>query len=204
MDRFRTKKEATEHIRKTINEIGLCDSIKDNYKDFYDLLLDLFKKHPDYPCKTEGMIDVKIIRNKIQKQYYELNMIKEDNTIEDISWRCCLEARKSKIAAAYRSSVVDQILHFRKQSEDICEKCGIDNGKFHVDHIYHFYKLVNDYEKTITTSKPTKFDTLEDNRARFSTEDRDYELAWQLYHKENATLRMLCEQCNLRRSKTSI
>ena len=35
----------------------------------------------------------------------------------------------------------------------------------------------------------------------FKEEDIDYKTKWSEYHRKNATLRVLCENCNLSRSK---
>jgi hypothetical protein len=203
MNSLRTKKAKIEYVRNKINRIGLCSSIREEDEDFYNELLELFKSHPDYPEKIEGLMDLKIVRNKIQTRYFEINMIKDDEIIEDISWRCCLEGKKNELTVAYRSAVVDQIINFRDTHAQICELCDIDTGLFHVDHTYHFYKLVRDFEESNNIIKPTKFDTMVDNRSCFSRVDRSYEELWQNYHRDNATLRILCDNCNLRRSRTN-
>ena len=38
--------------------------------------MELFTNHPEYPEKVEGVVDVGIIRNKLNPKYYELEIIK--------------------------------------------------------------------------------------------------------------------------------
>ena len=58
-----SKKEQVEYFKKILNK-GLSDSLVNERKQDYEELMELFKKHPDYPSKLEGVIDMKITKNK--------------------------------------------------------------------------------------------------------------------------------------------
>ena len=51
---------------------------------------------------------------------------------------------------------------------------------------------------------PNSFADMQDtsNRKRFLPIDREFENEWIYYHYKNARLRMLCQRCNLTRTKT--
>ncbi len=201
---FKTQKALTEYTKNTINSIGICSSLKSANQAFYNFLLDLFKRHPDYPHKLMNMIDIFIVRNKMRASCYELQLRREDGSCEDISWRNCVSGkRKDDIKAAMRSAVSDQIIDFKKRTLFCCELCGSCEGgsqDFHVDHIIQF----SDIRKTfmeLHPNRPTKFGSNKYNVACFLPEDAEYERLWQDYHRSNATLRILCAKCNLTRPR---
>jgi len=70
----------------------------------------------------------------------------------------------------------------------------------------HFQKLVEEFLQTYNGELPSKFDTIKDNSNRCCFMDIDNQLSKDFYdyHKENASLRVLCEHCNLRREKYKV
>ena len=198
-----SKKEETEYFKKILNK-GVCESLVEDRKQDYDELMELFKKHPDYPSKLEGVIDMKIMRNKRNPKCYEFNLIRQNGLIEDISYRCCINTRNSNhdFLNAMRNCINPQIQDFKRLSKKECEFCK-DTNNIHIDHIYMFKNLVSDFI-TIQDKKniPTKFDDNIDNMAIFKKEDIDFSNEWYSYHYVHARLRCLCSKCNLSRSKT--
>ena len=51
--------------------------------------MDLFSNHPEYPEKVRDVIDISIIRNKLNSKYFELQIKKADDTTDNISYRYC-------------------------------------------------------------------------------------------------------------------
>ena len=154
-------------------------------------------------------VDFKLVANKLNKKAFELNIVKKDGSVEDISWRLCITGKpktdKHELMSALRYSIEDQIKEYR---DSVCiDKCMLCNeyinNDINIDHIIHFEKLVNDFHSSIMLKIPIKFDDANDNsnRRKFKKEDSDYENAWKEYHKNNSKLRVLCQSCNLRREK---
>ena len=63
-----------------IDSTGLCPSLKSNHPSIYFELMDLFSNHPEYPEKVRDVIDISITRNKLNSEYFELQIKKADNT----------------------------------------------------------------------------------------------------------------------------
>lgn len=167
-DQLKTKKSKQEYIRNIINNIGLCESVK----------------------------------NKINPKYYEITIINNDGTKDGISWHYCLDKKKrDEFKVACRVAIVDQILEFKINSNLQCCLCNISEVKFHVDHIVHFEKLLQDFLSANKLKVPSSFDDYHDGRACFKNEDKEFEKNWQEYHAKYAQLRILCETCNLSREK---
>ena len=195
-----SKKEQVEYFKNILNK-GLSDSLLNERKQDFEELMELFTKHPDYPSKLEGVIDMKIIRNKRNSKYYEFNLIKDNGSIEDISYRCCINTRKSNhdFLNAMRNCIKAQIQDFKRTAKKQCEFCK-DTNNIHIDHIYMFKYLVCDFLTLFDeTNVPTSFDNGIDNSAIFKQKDKKFSDTWYLYHKTNATLRPLCSKCNLSR-----
>jgi hypothetical protein len=205
---FRSQKDAEQDIRNIFNNIGICNSIK-NETDKFSYIFELVKRHPDFIRKCNNLIDFKLVANKLNKKAFELNIVKKDGSVEDISWRLCITGKpktdKHELMSALRYSIEDQIKEYR---DSVCiDKCMLCNeyinNDINIDHIIHFEKLVNDFHSSIMLKIPIKFDDANDNsnRQKFKKEDSDYENAWKEYHKNNSKLRVLCQSCNLRREK---
>lgn len=200
---FATQKEAEEYVRALIQKIGLRSSVKTYNEDLFCSLLDVLHRHPDSENKLDDMVDISIVRNKLNRNAYEIHIIKTDS-VEDISWRQCISGKgKSCYKSALRYSIEDQIQLFKKTNNiDKCTLCGKStNRKPHVDHIIHFEKLIQDFNSTNGMAIPTQFNESNDgtNRKNFTPEDELYANAWKEYHKNNAQLRILCSKCNLTR-----
>ena len=53
-----------EYTKKRINFIGECNSLKHKYKEDFSFFVNyLFVRHPNYPKKTNGLIDIIIKYN---------------------------------------------------------------------------------------------------------------------------------------------
>ena len=144
-----TKKELIEYYKKMIYKIGLCPSVKLNHFDIYLELMNLFTNHPDYPEKIENVIDIAIVKNKLNFKYLELQIIREDNTVDNISYRCCINKPNKDINLknAMRHAIHSQILQFRNNCDILeCVLCkSKDNIHWQIDHIILFKTLYDEF-----------------------------------------------------------
>ncbi len=193
---FKTKKLAEEYVRNLFNEIGLCNSVKTKNVDYYNKIYNIILNHPNSESKLSNIIDFKIIKNKLNNNFFEINIIKQDNIIEDVSWRKCIYNKNINhdLNSALRYSINDQIYEYRN-SVDIskCKLCDKPtNNKPHIDHIIEFKNLVIDFHNNNKLVIPTSFDNTIDgsNRKTFKKIDIEYENKWKEYHKQNAVLRL--------------
>jgi hypothetical protein len=133
----------------------------------------------------------------------ELQIIREDNTVDNISYRCCINKpnKDRNLKNAMRYAIHSQILHFRNEC-DVLE-CALCKSKdnIHIDHIILFKTL---YDEFLRDKKdiPTTFDDNFYNSAVFKKEDKLFENEWIEYHMNHSSLRCLCKNCNLTRKKT--
>jgi hypothetical protein len=196
-----TKKEIKDYTCKLIKQIKRTKSMRIQSPEAYEYFKELFKGHPDYPEKTSKMTDLKIVINPLDRSYM-LKIVNSDGTEDDISWNKCIygERKRSDIYMAMRVAVLDQINKFREAHAHVCELCHIRRCEkgFHVDHVNYFEYLQNTFMGHYET-QPTEFDIHESGQKCFRKEDKEYEKAWQEYHRENAILRILCAPCNLSR-----
>ena len=196
------KTQQLKYFRKMINDLGLCNSLKHSFNDAYEELMKLFKNHPEYPEKVDNVVDISIVHNKLNKNYFELQIIKNDGTTDDISYIKCIQkpSKDSNLKSAMRYAIVDQILEFKNNcNELICEICQSDYI-IQIDHIILFKQLYSNFLSQNTLPIPT-FDNTYYHSAKFKDVDKEFETSWSKYHKNHAILRCLCNKCNQSRNK---
>jgi hypothetical protein len=200
---FISKKALEEHTRDIITKIGVCLSIRTKSINDYNFFINLFRRHPKYPEKIYDICDISIVKNKIKSACLELNIIKTNGTTDDISWKNCISGiERDKFKCALRVSIDEQIKSFRKKCNNTCDICETsDANEYHVDHINHFEEIVYEFLKTTQKEKPTIFENMPNNMKSFTSDDKEYEDTWKLFHSNNACLRLLCRSCNLKRPK---
>jgi hypothetical protein len=108
--------------------------------------------------------------------------------------------------SAMRSSIEEQTFHFRKNSNNKCVLCS-NTDKLHVDHLIHFDEIVFNFINIMKCKNieiPNTFGETDDNTHRrcFLEIDDNFKNEWIKYHYENASLQILCQKCNLTRTKT--
>ena len=207
---FNSQKDCENYVRNLFSTIGLCSSIKKT--THFDFIHDLVKRHPKYLEKCKNLKDFELVRNKFNKNAFELHLIRDDETVEDISWRICITGKtktdKQLLFSALRYSIQEQIIEYKNnviiENCMLCQKV-LCNGDIHVDHIIHFEKIANDFLNISLKNRhtPTTFDNSNDNsnRKKFKKEDIQFENDWKIYHKKNSNLRLVCKKCNLTREK---
>jgi len=193
-----------EHFKTILNK-GLCSSLKNERLEHFIDCMEAFKLHPDN-TKMEEVVDICIVSNKRNMTYYEFNLIKEDGSIIDISYRECFKktSKEQDIAfnlnSALRVAIEPQIEYFKKNVKNWkCDLCS-SNVDIQIDHITIFKDLKEEFLKN-EINIPNIFGNDCYNRAKFKEDDKDFENRWCEYHKKNAKLRVLCKDCNLTRKK---
>lgn len=207
---YKKQKDFELFVKNLIyNDIGICNDIKNNYPTRYITLLELLKRHPDFISKTQNMCNMKIMRDKLNTNALKVIIINNDESEIDISWRCAITGKskgnKQELMSAMRSSIDEQIYQFRKNNQKKCVLCS-NTDKLHVDHIIHFDKIANDFINSMKSKNkkiPNNFGDTNDNTHRrcFLEIDNRFKYEWVDYHYKNATLRILCQKCNLTRIK---
>lgn len=176
---------------------------------YHDILFEVAKLHPDHNIKLIKFQDFSVCKNKTNQSALELNIVNTDGTVTDISWRTCAtgvsKSVKTKMDGAFRSAIQSQIMLFKHESTSTtCELCKQAlQGAVHVDHVNQFDGIVSSFLEQSKLPPPSGYcqKTDETNRNQFKECDKEFEAAFQEYHKQHATLRMLCPSCNLHRSR---
>jgi len=194
------KSQKTKHYQQILNK-GLCKSLLLEREEDYKELIELFQNHPEYPYKLRDLKDICIVRNKRTPKYYEFNLIRDDGTIDDISYRECISPPNTnkKLNEALRDCIDPQIQSFRKNNIMRCEFCDTTE-EIHIDHIIMFKDLTNNFLKN-KQNIPTDFGYNYYHGAMFKDIDKEFADEWFKYHLDNAQLRPLCKCCNLTRTK---
>jgi hypothetical protein len=200
---FKTQKALKQYFRDVIDYISLCESIKNEYPNYYLDFLELFKRHPEYNEKCNNMIDIKIRRNPKYHQL-ELYIEKNDGKCIDISYNACITGKGiNNLKKAMRICIESQILEFKLNNNGNCELCN-SNIKIEVDHhsdLTPFEKLYSDFMKINKLSIPNEFEDDISNAPCFKEKDKEFNNNWFNYHKDNVILRFLCKKCNGSRIK---
>lgn len=203
---IKTQKDLKAYVRKVLDEINVCSSIKTFHPNHYPLFMFLFERHYSYPLKFEGLEDIACRKNPVFKNL-EIIIIKKnkqgEEIIEPVSvMNTCINRRaKDDLTTAMRSSILPQIIEFKNNNILICTKCGSDE-KIHIDHYNpQFVELKNDYIEKCKMKPYMKFKKGLSNIKEFKDEDNDFVIGWNKYHSDNSTLRVLCSSCNLKRKK---
>ena len=218
-----SQKACAEHVRTLIRSIGVTERMGRNGRSadvryFYELC----QRHPRAEVKMRNFADFAVRRDLLNTSALALYIVNTDGSTTEISWRKCItrkaETGLSMFRAALRNSVKEQVLDFRAaQTNAACPTCNrpiaptdyrpvpapckqVDS--FHVDHVVHFAKLVEDFmeENKGTIVPPVQYDKEPRTLLTIFTES-DAAIAdrFREYHFHHAQLRALCVACNLTR-----
>jgi 5-methylcytosine-specific restriction endonuclease McrA len=203
LDAFNSKKELKDYVQTILATIGVCSSLKHKHYNIYCFFRELLQRHPEKERKgVATLIDIRI--DIYRMGGYQLRIVKEDKTLDTISWDKCIKQKvepySRKLNEAFRSAIDDQINKFHSlHKHDPCAQCGSVND-LSVDHVTHFAKLKYDFLQ-LHPNTPKELGKNGLQHACFLEADYDYKNVWTAYHKEHADLRILCITCNQKREK---
>jgi hypothetical protein len=208
----KTQTACEQYTRSILTELGITNSVKLKNEVYFDFLILLCKRHPDHLDKLNKFMDFQIHQDALNTRGLALNILNNDNTYTEISWRICVtgvgKSTKTLFHSALRQCISYQIKEFRDTSDlSYCTECmsSLHDKIPHIDHHeIQFIKLVEDFielnKETIIipteySKKAITFETL------FTPTDIWIGKLFEPYHLQHATLRVLCETCNLTRKK---
>ena len=137
-------------------------------------------------------------------------IVRNDGSEEDISWVKALKPEgkadaKEVVSSAARYEIFPQVHEVHNSAvATTCEICGeemVRGVSLHVDHLYEFKRLFADFLKVSQLQYSDI--AVEDLGLAVRFMDRDLASVWTHFHKENATLRLVHKECNLRRTRSS-
>ena len=201
ISQFKTQVSLKKHFREMIDRIGVCDSVKTEYSQEFLDFCEVFTRHPEYPYKFTGFIDIKINRNPDLQNQLVVYIIKNNGEIDDVSVmnKCMTGKSKDNLKIALRVAIQPQIDEYKNNNYiKVCELCG-EHDIIEIDHHSEnapFVKLYTDFMEINTLPLPTSFNDTKNRMKCFKELDYNFEEQWIQYHKENAILRMLCRTCN--------
>tara|TARA_R110000803_G_scaffold151923_1_gene216961 strand:- start:503 stop:1120 length:618 start_codon:yes stop_codon:yes gene_type:complete len=199
---IKTQFELKKFTKSILTEIGMTDSIKTAHPKHYDFFLYMVSRHPDQ-SKFVDMADIFITRNKVT-YHLECGVLNKNGFRSTFSiMNTCVSGKtKDNLKPALRNAIQSQIEIFRSNSELICDICLDTENIMHIDHFEPQFKtIVENFLKRNQLKVPTKFDSKPNNSACFKPNDYIFEKSFDEYHKETATLRVLCCICNSKRAR---
>jgi len=208
---YKTQKECEINVRNRLIEIGITKSVRDNSIENYNFFIDLCKRYPLQNEKLKNVIDFEVKRNALNKKGLALNIINNDGTTTEISWRICVTGKghtpEQLYNMALRQKISPQIQSYREKKNtdmSICSICenSLKDKIVHIDHEIHFAKLVDDFTNLHNITMPIEYEKIPITFERtFTINDEWIGNLFYDYHLEHAKLRVLCEKCNLTREK---
>ena len=208
---YKTQKECENCVRKRLLEIGVTKSVKTKSIDSYKFFIDLCNRHPYRDEKLTNVIDFEVKQDALNKRGLALNIVNDNGTTTEISWRKCVTRRidtpKQLYNMALREKISAQIESYRDKEDtnmSICSICKdtLRNKRVNIDHVIHFAKLVDDFTELHDITVPVEYDKKPVTYERvFQTNDVWIGNLFFDYHLKNAKLRVTCEKCNLSRKK---
>ena len=207
-EEFDTNEELRDYTIRLIRQVGLCESVKQTHPDIYTFFVSLFQRHPEKDRKEVSLItDISIRRfpkanprQPLAFTDHQLFIIKNNGTEDTISWVSCVKGEinpiEKRLNWVMRHAIQQQIRDFKARNPNPCEFCNATIN-LTVDHIIKFKQLKDDFI-ILNPVYPTEFSKNELSQEVFREEDKEYSELWQNYHYTNATLRILCKDCNER------
>jgi len=177
LQEIKTKKDKLIFVKNIIYKIG-CSYIKQDHPYF-----SLFKEIVSIK-QYDNISYFSIVPNRINTNTYECQVHLENGTIKVFSWikciRNCGETDHHKLRNIMRSAIVSDILNF-KQNAIGCSYCS-NIEYLQADHIEPFRDIADKY--ILIYGKIV---------------NEDWIINWTKFHKQNASLQILCASCNYKK-----
>lgn len=170
LKKFTTKKDKHAYVKSVIYKLK-CGYIMPEDSDF-SLFQELVSG------RIENVIYFSIVPNRINTTSFECQAHLLSGDIKVFSWNKCVmnrvETDYSRTRSLMRSLIVSQILEFKKDAI-CCVSCG-SVDYLQADHIKPFRDLCSEF---LLLGKDIS--------------------CWRSYHKNNASLQILCAKCNFKK-----
>lgn len=206
---FRTKESAKIEARQRINKYEAGEKLNPEDEHFF---ASLFTLHSEYTEKKGVGIDhIRVERDFNNNRCLYIH--RADGSFIDCSWPHCIQpaSQKTITSMAFRRAVKDIVMAFKDEQLKVVKECPIlktpltfENS--HVSYDYpSFDNLLNqfllleqlDIEGVLLTNpKPKDLDQ------RGILADDLLARAWCVYHRENANLKLISREANLRKLKS--
>ena len=206
---FKNWAEASKHAQEILSK-----GCRDLLGDELNFMLSFFEYHPHAESKLQhGVSKISVSRPSYGSGFC-FKLTNKNGFTDEISYKTCRPMTKKnpelaikmhlkeKRFKAYRTAILDDINQYSiSQSQNICTCCSTKLG-LQVDHVKPFVSLLNEFESKYSITEHPNIEANEDNPIhifRFSTnneKDHLFVKNWQAFHKENATLQLLCHRCN--------
>lgn len=211
---FKTKSAAESFIKDIKAKYKSGDSLS---QDDFDFILELIKLHPNASAKIGSGISSIEIRQNNMGNATAFYIVRSDGTDTDFSYKKCLNGETGllqQFTKAAREAVSPQIVDFREEyfrkhqdssGQILCSvtQKKVGRNDVHVDHHpTSFQKLVGVFLATNEIAlEVVKYKGQEDGDERLSYADQPLKEKFASYHKQNAELRLISREANLRKSK---
>lgn len=195
--RFQTQSQ----LRKRVQTFLQRPRTIPKWDDDFSFLHSLCQRHHRWKEKSTGGVHSFRVEPR-----NTLFLVHEDGSSSDISWNKCVQTPDSTLTKLMRNAVQPQITIFRQRSQYICSICNIPTAPIlcHVDHVLEFRLLAKQFLDENNNRVPTSFDDRVSGGCQFKSEDNAFEEDWICFHALNASLRITCRTCNLRRPRPDI
>ncbi len=202
---FNTKSEMKKYISQWL-KLTYPSYVIDT--DDEEWVMCLLSQHPSWSKKSK---DMKWIEIGYTFGNNHFNIRYQDGSTDDISYLKCLngESNYQNVIKAFRDSIAYQIISYRnnifRNGPIKCIVSGINlyNDKnTHIDHNFDsrpFISIVNSFLK----EKQLKHEDIKTISIGINRdfEDKQLKLQWQTYHEQQAILRAISKDCNLKHSR---
>ncbi len=207
---FKTKTELKEYTKTLLQKKGKCkiDNTDEDYTFFYELYL----RKPLHQKYKTSIIGFEINPNPINNLKFDnLSCIDINNKKYIISWNDCCDGidknNSNKLKEACRTSIHYQVKEKWCDSNEcfICGKIKTDEEKFEVDHFTSEFCIILDkFMKQTNLEVPNKFDSNSTSQYSFKNQNKDFQTAFQEFHKKEADLKLLCYDCHRKKTNNFI
>nr|WP_231615209.1 DCL family protein [Pseudoalteromonas sp. SWYJ118] len=203
---FRTKKAATDEIRRRINAYETSEVLKKEDQLFFE---ELFKLHDGHDKKVGlGIKHIQVERDFNNNRCLYIHRV--DGTKIDISWVHCVRPAtiKSIVSMAFRRAVKETIKDFKVKaiSKGSCcpiLKIPLNLKNSHVSYVKpsfdellsEFLTLTNNTYESVELENPLSGD--KDQRGKLK--NLNIKISWIKYHRSNSNLELWSAGANLRK-----
>ena len=200
---FSTKAANIRHAKDIMDR----NRNKELIGDDLSFVLAILKNHPDYKEKVgAGISRIEVRRTAMN--YFGMHIVRVDGSEIDFSYKTCISGKSksldSNLREAMREAISDQMRSFKfgvNEQTFTCPICGknvTEKKNIHADHFNVKFREL--YSKFIVGKDlPRSFDDHPVYHCSiFKEEDREFKKAWSQYHKDNCSIRLICNVCNIK------